>query len=138
MQSYSQEVRDAVLSQISHENHRKLADMLMDGVSIEEIKTHGFDDIQIDNYKALIQSVVTSPQEEVPTPEEVTPSQESTPETDGAVDVPQETVNEEAVNVTDETPSETPTDVEPSTETTEPEVSNDEATEPATTDEIPA
>lgn len=58
MQPYSQETMDQVLKLIPHENHRKLATMLMENVSIDEIKTHGFDDIQIEQYQSLIENVL--------------------------------------------------------------------------------
>jgi hypothetical protein len=49
MTQVTQEVREIILSTISHENYRVLAEKLMDGVDRETIKASiGFDDTQID------------------------------------------------------------------------------------------
>lgn len=93
MQPITQEVRDKVLSLIPHENHRKLATMLMDGKTDDEIKVHGFDNIQIKDYSGLIASVISGetpvnteapaeePATEVTTPEDTpTAPSEVTPE----------------------------------------------------------
>lgn len=115
MQPYSQEVRDTVLSLIPHENHRKLAEMLMDGASAEEISAKGFDSLQVEQYTSLINSVVNgdTPLKEATTPEEATPS-EVTPD--------------EAPKEATEPTVETTTEVTP--EATQPEATQPEATQP--------
>lgn len=57
-ETYSPEVRSAVLSTIQHPNYAKLAEFLMDGLTRDEIKEKvGFDDTQIDSMIAHIASV---------------------------------------------------------------------------------
>ena len=128
MQPYSQEVMDTVLSLIPHENHRKLATMLMNGTSIEEIKTHGFDDIQIEQYNSLIASVVSgeTPLKETPKAEEPAPEQpqaEPTPEVTQPEPQPEETQ---------------PTTTEPVIDNTDPVVETTDAVVPDTTTDTPA
>lgn len=75
MTQVTQEVREIILSTISHENYRVLAEKLMDGVDRETIKASiGFDDTQIDtmqNHITKIAEEQTLPvvaQEVVPSP----------------------------------------------------------------------
>lgn len=132
MQPYSQEVRDTVLSLVTHENHRKLAEMLMDGVALDEIKTHGFDDIQITQYQSLIESVVDgrTPLRDTPSPEEATPSEVTPNEVATEENAGQETAPEEVATTEPEVPTET--------EQTTPETVTPETVTPETVSETPS
>lgn len=78
-ETYSPEVRSAVLSTIQHPNYAKLAEFLMDGLTRDEIKEKvGFDDTQIDSMIAHIANFKTDvPAEEakVASPEVVSSSE---------------------------------------------------------------
>lgn len=59
--TYTPEVRNAVLSTIQHPNYAKLAEYLMDGLTRDEIKEKiGFDDKQIDSMIAHIATFNTT------------------------------------------------------------------------------
>ena len=138
MQPYSQEVMDTVLSLIPHENHRKLATMLMNGTSEDEIKTHGFDDLQIEQYKSLIASVVSgeTPLKEAPKEETTdTPAPAPAPETVEETPTTEETTQPEETQTQPETTEPVATE---ETTPTQPEATQPEATEPVENAEIPA
>ncbi len=140
MQPYSQEVMDTVLSLIPHENHRKLATMLMNGVAEDEIKTHGFDDLQIAEYNSLIASVVSgeTPLKEAPKEEPTdTPAPAPAPETVEETPTTEETTQPEETQTQPETTEPVATE-ETTQPTTETEATQTEATEPVENAEIPA
>ena len=144
MENITQQVRDTVLDLIPHVNHKRLATLIMDGATVEEVKVQGFDDIQFNDYKGLIESVLdgrtpmkaeptevteTTQPEETPTQPQV--SEESTPKEELPIDnnAGQDTEPAQVSNNAGQT------GVVAETEQTQPETTQPVAEEPVATEE---
>ena len=122
MENITSNVRETVLDLVVHENHKRLANMIMDGYTLEQTQVAGFDELQFNEFKGLIESVLDGR----------TPLKAETPvevaETTQPEDVQTPAIEDNSTEVNNEVPVEADVvDTEPAT--TEP------ATEIGATDE---